>query len=67
MSEEERIVLVVVVLRERHHPSPLMQKPPRFPSTACAVALHLRRGLLRRAVLERSPSLLATGRKAFIE
>jgi len=29
--------------------------------------LRLRRGLLRRAVLERSPSLLATGRKAFIE
>jgi hypothetical protein len=28
------------------------------------VALRLRRGLLRRAVLERSPSLLATGRKA---
>jgi hypothetical protein len=43
------------------------QKPPRFPSTACAVALRLSRGLLRRAVLERGPSLLATGRTAFIE
>jgi hypothetical protein len=42
------------------------QKPPRFPSTACAVALRLRGGLLRRAVLERSPSLPATGRTAFI-
>jgi hypothetical protein len=44
---------------------PLTQKPPRFPSTACAVALRLPRGLLRRAVLERSLSLLATGRNAF--
>ena len=33
----------------------------------CAVALRLPSGLLRRAVLERSLSLLATGRKAFIE
>jgi hypothetical protein len=33
------------------------QKPPRFPSTACAVALRLPGGLQRRAVLERSPSL----------
>jgi hypothetical protein len=43
------------------------QKPPRFPSTARVVELRLPRGLLRRAMLERSPSLLATGRKAFIE
>jgi len=43
------------------------KKPPRFPSAACAVALRLRRGLPRRAVLERSPSLLTTGRKAVIE
>jgi hypothetical protein len=47
--------------------APLTQKPPRFPSTAYAVALRLPRVLLRRAVLERSLSLLATGRKAFIE
>jgi hypothetical protein len=33
---------------------------------ARAVALRLPGGLLRRAVLERSLSLLATGRKAFI-
>ena len=37
------------------------QKAPRFPSTARAVALRLPKGLLRRAVLERSLSLLATG------
>jgi hypothetical protein len=43
------------------------QKPPRLPSTARAVALRLLRGLPRRAALERSPSLLATGRTAFIE
>jgi hypothetical protein len=42
------------------------QKPPRSPSTAYVVALRLRRGLPRRAVLERSPSLLATGRTAHI-
>jgi hypothetical protein len=42
------------------------QKPPRFPSTACAVALRLPRGLRRRAMLERSLSLLATGRNAFV-
>jgi hypothetical protein len=40
-------------------------KPPRSPSTAHAVALRLRRGLLRRAVPKRCPSLLATGQKAF--
>jgi len=40
------------------------QKPPRFPSTAFAVALRLRGGVPRRAVLGRSPSLLATGRTA---
>ena len=34
------------------------QKPPRFPSTARAVALCLRGGLLRRAVLERSRACL---------
>jgi hypothetical protein len=33
---------------------------------AYVVALRLRRGLPRRAVLERSPSLLATGRTAYI-
>jgi hypothetical protein len=43
------------------------QKPPRLPSTARAVALRLLRGLPRRAVLERSPSLLATGRTVLIE
>jgi hypothetical protein len=43
------------------------QKPPRFPSTACVVALRLHRGLPRRAVLERSPSLRATGRIAIIK
>ena len=36
---------------------------PAIPSMACAVALRLLRGLLRRAVLERGPSLLSTGRK----
>src|SRR4051794_28721349 len=41
------------------------QKPPRFPSAACVVALRLRRGLPRRAVLERSPSLPPTGRTTF--
>src|SRR3954454_15989645 len=42
------------------------QKPPRFPSAACVVALRLRRGLPRRAVLERSPSLPPTGRTTFM-
>src|SRR5216683_955046 len=41
-------------------------KAAKVASTARAVALRLPRGLLRRAVLERSLSLLATGRKAFI-
>jgi hypothetical protein len=38
-----------------------------FPRRPFVVALRLRRGLPRRAVLERSPSLLATGRTAFIK
>ena len=37
-----------------------------FPRRLVPVALRVLRGLLRRAVLDRSPSLLATGRTAFI-
>ena len=63
--------LVVIILKEAasawrlfhlsHYHDDHTQKPPRLPSRACAVALRLRRGLPGRAVLERSPSLLAKG------
>src|SRR5258708_5541920 len=45
-------------LRPTSIPELYTQKPPRFPSTARAVALCLRGGLLRRAVLERSRACL---------
>ena len=49
--------------RSRHYARAARIAPWRL----LVAALRLRRGLLRRVVLERSPSLLATGRKAFIE